>query len=118
LQTSGAGPAKGWVLLPILCAALSRFGPGRAQLNELLRYAIQQRLQWFDFTVGDEPYKRDWSDTELTLHDHLAAVTLRGWLFVTMLAVFRRIKRHIKQSPGLWRAFSRARALAGVLNSR
>jgi hypothetical protein len=35
-----------------------------------------------------------------------------------MLAVFRRIKRHIKQAPGLWRAFSRARALAGVLNSR
>ncbi len=32
----------------------------------------------FDFTVGDEPYKRDWSDTELRLHDYLAAVTLRG----------------------------------------
>ena len=106
------------ILSSYTSAALSRFGPGRAQLSELLRHAIQQRLQWFDFTVGDEPYKRDWSDTELTLHDHLAAVTLRGWLFVTMLAVFRRIKRHIKQSPGLWRAFSRARALAGVLNSR
>ena len=49
---------------------------------------------------------------------YLAAVTLRGCLFVTMLAVFRRIKRHIKQSPRLWRAFSRARALAGVLNAR
>ena len=60
----------------------------------------------------------NWSGTELTFHDHLAPVTLRGWLFVMMLAVFRRIKRHIKQSPGLWRAFSRARALADVLNSR
>src|SRR2546423_916829 len=82
------------ILSSYTSAALSRFGPGRAQLKELLRHAIQQRLQWFDFTVGDEPYKRDWSDTELPLHDHLAAVTLRGWLFVAMLAVFRRIKRH------------------------
>jgi CelD/BcsL family acetyltransferase involved in cellulose biosynthesis len=97
---------------------LSRFGPGRAQLNELMGHAIRQGIHEFDFTVGDEPYKRDWSDRELMLHDHLTAVTLRGWLFVAMLTTFRRIKRGIKQSPLLWRGFSRARALAGVLNSR
>ena len=59
---------------------LSRFGPGRAHLHELLRNAIERGLARFDFTVGDEAYKRDWSDTELALYDHLAAVTLRGWL--------------------------------------
>jgi CelD/BcsL family acetyltransferase involved in cellulose biosynthesis len=106
------------ILSSYASGALSRFGPGRAHLNELLRYAVEQGFGHFDFTVGDEPYKRDWSDRELTLHDHLAAATLRGWLFVTMLAAFRRIKRRIKRSPGLWRAFSRARALAGVINPR
>jgi CelD/BcsL family acetyltransferase involved in cellulose biosynthesis len=97
---------------------LSRFGPGRAHLHELLRHAIEQGFQRFDFTVGDDPYKRDWSDTELTLHDYLTAVTLRGWLIGAMTAEFRRIKRFIKQSPGLWRAFSKARALAGLLSAR
>ena len=57
---------------------LSRFGPGRAHLHELLRHAIDRGFARFDFTVGDEPYKRDWSDTELRLYDHLAAVTLQG----------------------------------------
>ena len=96
----------------------SRFGPGRAHLHELLRHAIDSGFRQFDFTVGDEPYKRDWSDTELRLHDYLAAVTPRGWVMVAMTTAYRRTKRFIKQSPMLWRAFSKARGLAGSLSSR
>ncbi len=97
---------------------LARLGPGRAHLQELIRHAIEQGFARFDFTVGDEPYKRDWSDTELALYDYLTAVAPRGWLVGAMTAQFRRTKRFIKQSPGLWRAFSRARALAGLLSLR
>src|SRR5262249_17982638 len=97
---------------------LSRFGPGRAHLNELLRYTIERRFRHFDFTVGDEPYKHDWADTELRLYDHLEAVTLRGSLIMATATAFRRTKRLIKQSPILWRVFSKARALAGPLGRR
>jgi CelD/BcsL family acetyltransferase involved in cellulose biosynthesis len=97
---------------------ISRFGPGRAHLHELMRHAIECGLQRFDFTVGDEPYKRDWSDTELRLYDHLAAVTLRGFVVTATTTAFRRTKRFIKQSPTLWHAFSKARALAGALSKR
>jgi CelD/BcsL family acetyltransferase involved in cellulose biosynthesis len=97
---------------------LARFGPGRAHLHELLRYAIDGGFAHFDFTVGDEPYKRDWSDTELALYDHLAAVTLRGWMVMALTSAFRRTKRFIKQSPTLWPVFSRARALMGLLSKR
>jgi CelD/BcsL family acetyltransferase involved in cellulose biosynthesis len=97
---------------------VARFGPGRAHLHELLRCAIDNGLQQFDFTVGDEPYKRDWSDTELRLYDHVAAVTLRGSLAMALTTAFRRTKRVIKQSPALWRAFSKARAVAGSLSQR
>jgi CelD/BcsL family acetyltransferase involved in cellulose biosynthesis len=96
----------------------ARFGPGRAHLHELLRHAIDGGFDRFDFTVGDEPYKRDWSDTELRLHDYLAAVTIRGAVMMAATAAFRHTKRFIKQSPGLWRAFSKARILAGSLSSR
>jgi CelD/BcsL family acetyltransferase involved in cellulose biosynthesis len=96
---------------------LSRFGPGRAHLNELLRHAIERGFRVFDFTVGDEPYKRDWSNIELALHDYLGAVTLHGWATVGMLAGFRRLKRHIKRSPALWRTFMRARAFAGLFTA-
>jgi CelD/BcsL family acetyltransferase involved in cellulose biosynthesis len=97
---------------------VARFGPGRAHLNELLRHAIARGFDRFDFTVGDEPYKRDWSDIELALFDHLAAISLRGYTVMTMTRAFRRAKRLIKQSPILWPAFSKARAAAALFSSR
>ena len=89
---------------------LSRFGPGRAHLHELLRHAIDRGFARFDFTVGDESYKRDWSDTELQLYDYLAAETAKGWLVVTMTLAYRRTKRFIKQTPILWTIFSKLRS--------
>ena len=89
---------------------LSRFGPGRAHLHELLRHAINHGFARFDFTVGDEGYKRDWCDTELRLYDYLAAVTARGWVSMAMTSTFRRTKRFIKQTPVLWNVFSKLRA--------
>ncbi len=88
-----------------------RFGPGRAHLHELLRHAIEHGFCHFDFTIGDEPYKRDWADIEVRLCDHLQAVTPLGAVVVAMMVAFRRTKRLIKQTPALWRAYSRAREL-------
>jgi CelD/BcsL family acetyltransferase involved in cellulose biosynthesis len=96
----------------------TRFGPGRAHLNELIRHAMENGFRSFDFTIGDEPYKRDWSDIELRMYDYLAAVTLRGRLVVATSTTFRRAKRFIKQTPALWHVFSKAREFAGLIGRR
>ncbi len=57
---------------------VSRFGPGAAHLRALMQHAIERGCTVFDFTIGDEPYKREWADTELGLYDYCAAGTLRG----------------------------------------
>ncbi len=92
---------------------LSRFGPGRAHLNELLHHAIDAGMRRFDFTIGDEPYKRDYSDVVVRPHDHLAGVTLRGKAVVGAYLAFRAAKRLIKQTPALWSLYSRLRSLRG-----
>jgi CelD/BcsL family acetyltransferase involved in cellulose biosynthesis len=94
---------------------VARFGPGAAHLRELMRYAIERGCSEFDFTIGDESYKREWADTELILYDYRAAATARG--FIALLAAIsgRRLKRMIKQTPVLWNAFSKGRARAGAL---
>jgi CelD/BcsL family acetyltransferase involved in cellulose biosynthesis len=91
---------------------VSKYGPGRALLHELLQYAIAHRFDCFDFTIGDEPYKMDWCDKRLVLHDHLAALTARGHIAVALATGLRATKRFIKQTPILWRAFSKARTFA------
>lgn len=94
---------------------LSRFGPGAAHLHELLRYAIERGFRIFDFTIGDERYKRDWCDTELELYDHISMATWRGAVIVIPILAMHRLKRWIKQTPVLWNAFSKGRAFVGSL---
>jgi len=94
---------------------VSRFGPGAAHLRELLHYAIDRGLKRFDFTVGDEPYKRDWCDSEQKLYDHAAAATVRGWPAALWSMARARVKRGIKQTAPLWSAVQRIRAKLGPL---
>jgi CelD/BcsL family acetyltransferase involved in cellulose biosynthesis len=97
-------------------APTARFGPGAAHLHDLLRHAIGLRLHKFDFSVGDERYKFEWCDTEVKLYDHVSSVTLRGALAAASVAVAGRVKRAVKQSPALWRAFRKARAAVGSVD--
>ena len=97
---------------------VSRFGPGAAHLHDLMRYAIESGCRMFDFTVGDERYKRDWSDTESALFDHLAIARWRGAVVALPLLALVRVKRFIKQTPVLWNTFSKIRALVGALKGR
>jgi CelD/BcsL family acetyltransferase involved in cellulose biosynthesis len=97
---------------------LARFGPGAAHLHELMRYAIERGCTLFDFTVGDEPYKRDWCDVEMKLYDHVSTASARGLLAATVLSAFRSVKRAIKQSPRLWPSLLKLRAGVGSLRRR
>lgn len=93
----------------------ARFGAGAAHLHELMRMAIARGCRTFDFTVGDEPYKRDWCGAAESLYDHIAAASRRGALIAWALTARQRLKRRIKQTPVLWRLFSRVRTLTGFL---
>ncbi len=93
--------------------ALAHYGPGALHLRELLAYAIGRGLKRFDFTIGDEPYKLEWSDTNVSLGDYTAAATWRGWLPYCQSIVRRPVKRFIKQTPWAWRAVCRARSRLG-----
>jgi CelD/BcsL family acetyltransferase involved in cellulose biosynthesis len=97
---------------------IARLGPGRAHLQEVLRFAIRSGIRWFDFTIGDEPYKQDWSDTRSTLHDHLSPASPTGVIVVAAITAFRKTKRAIKQNVALWRVFTRARSRLAALRRR
>jgi CelD/BcsL family acetyltransferase involved in cellulose biosynthesis len=94
---------------------LGHWGPGAAHLNDLLRYAIERGLSAFDFTIGDERYKRDWCDDVQVLRDHVAVTSWRGALVAGPALLQARIKRAIKQTPFLWAMAFKVRALAATL---
>lgn len=97
---------------------VSRFGPGAAHLRELLRLATERGMKRFDFTIGDEAYKRDWCESEQRLYDYSAAVRLRGWPTAMLSLGWRRMKRAIKQTAPLWNAAQRVRSMIASLRKK
>ena len=56
---------------------MSKYGPGAAHMHDLMRYAIERGCGAFDFTIGDERYKAEWCEGQITLYDPVSAATLR-----------------------------------------
>jgi CelD/BcsL family acetyltransferase involved in cellulose biosynthesis len=88
----------------------SQFGPGLALLRYLMEQAIARGLAIFDFTIGDERYKREWRDVELKLYDHAAPASFRGWPTTLASRTTQSVKRVIKRTPFLWTTYTRLRA--------
>lgn len=57
------------------------YSPGRLLLFHLFRWCFRHGIEVFDFTIGDEEYKRDWCDNELNLHQLFSAHTWKGKLY-------------------------------------
>lgn len=92
--------------------------PGTIHLQELMRTFIERGFTTFDFNIGDEPYKREWCDTETKFYDFVSPVTAMGWAAATMSHVSRVAKRFIKRNPSIWPIIRKARsALASLRGS-
>jgi len=89
---------------------VARWGPGAALLRELLAQAIAIGCRQFDFTIGDEHYKLEWSDRTIKLYDYVAHGRLRGWPLAKVALATSALKRRIKGNPKLWSVASRLRA--------
>jgi CelD/BcsL family acetyltransferase involved in cellulose biosynthesis len=98
------------VLASYVDGEVAHYGPGALHLRELMAYAIDRGLRRFDFTIGDEPYKLEWSDSVLKLYDCTTTKNWRGVPARFFSTARRRVKRLIKQTPLLWNLTSQARA--------
>jgi CelD/BcsL family acetyltransferase involved in cellulose biosynthesis len=81
-----------------------RFGkcsPGLLLLCEMMRWSIEQRLKFFDFTIGDETYKDDWCDVTIPLAYSVDGLTVRGKIAAAGMAGSLAVKRLIAGHPAL-----------------
>lgn len=97
---------------------MSRHGPGRAHLIELLRFATERGSARFDFTIGNEPYKLDWCDVQVPLFDHLSAQSPSGNVTRLPIAVSRLVRRWVRKDPRAWRVYTGMRRRFGGLRGK
>ena len=100
-----------------------RYAPGRLLNEWLLHWALENGLEFFDFGIGDEPYKFDFCDLVIPLRDALLPVSARGHLFAAMLRAKRGLKLSLRATalaPSLiavrnfWRRRGRPQAAASA----
>jgi CelD/BcsL family acetyltransferase involved in cellulose biosynthesis len=89
--------------------AYSKFAPGTIMQRKLFAWCIEQGFHTVDFTIGDEDYKNIWCDRTLHLYDCIDGCSWRGRVVAPLMRLARQLKRHIKQSPHLFRLVIAAR---------
>lgn len=65
-----------------------KFSPGQLLLCNLMQWSIDRGLKVFDFTVGDERYKRDWCDVTTPLGYTVDGLNIRGKIAADVLIVW------------------------------
>lgn len=99
---------------------ICQFGTIREDSNQyapgfLLEYLSIERAcaegkTIFDFSVGDEAYKRSWSEIETWQFDCMRPLTLKGRAYMKVSALRGRAVRFIKSNDRAWRLAKAIRA--------
>ncbi|RWD92752.1 GNAT family N-acetyltransferase [Mesorhizobium sp.] len=77
--------------------------PGDFLFFDNIQEACELGFDVYDFSVGDEPYKRLWCDIEVQHFEVLAPLTLKGRALATGLRQGARAKAFIKNNPTVWK---------------
>jgi len=88
---------------------LAQWGPGEFLTYKMIEKAIESGASVYDFGIGDEPYKRQWTDRTREEFDSYFGLTFRGKMYVLAVMCVEYLKRFIKRSPLLSGFVKRAR---------
>ena len=90
---------------------LTGASPGDFLFFENIKQACEEGFPFFDFSVGDEPYKRLWCNVEVRQFDVLVPLTLKGRAALAAWTAIGHAKRLIKNNPLAWQWARRLRSV-------
>ena len=71
---------------------LKKFAPGKLLLSLLIRWSISKKLRFFDFGLGEEFYKKKWSNKTSNIYNHIKLNKLKGIFFYMLLQARQTVK--------------------------
>ena len=93
---------------------MSAASPGEFLFYENIREACEQGFDIYDFSVGDEHYKRLWCNIETRHFDIAVPVSAKGRLLAAGLSGMTAAKRFVKQNRVIWALVKRLRKQAAA----
>jgi CelD/BcsL family acetyltransferase involved in cellulose biosynthesis len=83
---------------------LERLSPGIVAIDDMISCAIRSGLSSFDFTIGNETYKRQFGTKTGLLYEGLYPLSTKGRVVAAGKAVGRRAKSTAERSAGILKA--------------
>ncbi len=71
-----------WLMPSYAGGEWKRFSVGRLLLEHNIRWAIENNMEIFDFTIGGEDYKKHWCDKQMEIYDLLEYFSIVGMFYV------------------------------------
>jgi CelD/BcsL family acetyltransferase involved in cellulose biosynthesis len=98
-----------WLMPTFDAGTWARFSVGSLLMQSLVEWSISRGLSRFDFTIGDEAYKRLWADHSMPLYEYVHGMTSKGRCFCELRQTSRQVKnwagrsKTIRRWAGMWR---------------
>ena len=109
------GLQHGKIYTFVLCSykdgPFSKHGPGRLQLNYLLKSAVDRGFTVFDFSIGDHPYKLDWCDDKTYLFEYITGPGSVGRFIGFGWRVLLQFRRWLSAKPAARQCYRIVRAV-------
>jgi len=80
-----------------------KYSCGKVLIDNLVEFSISKGHKYFDFTVGDEDYKRNWCNNKMAIHSLIKAVSLVGLLPFISVKVSEMVRNNEKLKK-IWRS--------------
>ena len=81
----------------VLSEKYNSFSPGKLLIYELIKWSRKNNISIFDFGIGEETYKKYWSNDFMQIFKHIDYRGLKGFFFFSILKLYFKIKTFTKK---------------------
>ena len=60
----------------------------------LIKWCIENNIEYIDFTAGDEPYKFNWSNKDFKMFYYIKPLSLKGVPRFVLLSLYYKLRKN------------------------
>lgn len=84
-----------YYLIPLVHRSeFKKLSPGRFHIMSLIKWCIENNIEYIDFTAGDEPYKFNWSNKDFKMFYYIKPLSLKGVPRFVLLSLYYKLRKN------------------------
>ena len=72
------------------------YSPSRLLISFLIRWSISKKIKIFDFTLGNEKYKINWSNSSQIIFNYCKLINFKSFYYYIFIKIFLFLKKFNK----------------------